>query len=227
MHLQDKAAFGMLLQGVYDFYEKTLSASILDLWWQAMQSFELKVLSDTFSRHCMNPDNGQFLPKPADIVRLLHGSTKDSALIAWSKVEKAIRTVGIYDSVTFDDALIQQVLQDMGGWIGLGQKKEAEWPFVCNEFVNRYCGYRQRGALTTWPAVLVGMAQASNQCNGFHSLPPKLIGDQQAAQRVLADGACIDELAITQSSQQSFKPLSELPLPILKDDGDITAEQTV
>ncbi len=80
MHLQDKAAFGMLLQGVYDFYEKTLSSSILNLWWQAMESFEIKVLSEAFSRHCMNPDNGQFLPKPADIVRLLHGSTKYRAI---------------------------------------------------------------------------------------------------------------------------------------------------
>jgi len=77
-------------------------------------------------RHLMNPDTGQFLPKPADIVRMLGGRTLDRALMAWAKVDKAVRQIGTYESVVFDDALIHRVLHEMGGWVGMGQKTENE-----------------------------------------------------------------------------------------------------
>ncbi len=209
MHQQDKAGFGILLERIYDLYGQKLSASILDLWWHAMHSFEIKALTKAFHMHITNPGNGQFMPKPADIVRLLRGSTEDNARIAWTKVENALCDVGTYESVTFDDALIQQVLQDMGGWIKLGQKKEAYWHCVEKDFISRYCGYCQRGPLTTWPAVLVGITKANNELNGYGSGPAVLIGDEHAAQRVLAGGTHESQLAITRLGEQHFKALRE------------------
>ncbi len=214
MQQRDKAGFGILLERIYVLYEKKLSALILDSWWQAMQSFEIKALAEAFHLHLINPDNGQFLPKPADIVRLLQGSTQDSAFAAWTKVENAVRDVGAYESVTFDDALIQQVLQDMGGWIELGQKKESHWPYVKNEFINRYRGYCQRGPLTTWPAVLIGLTQANNQLHKFDSAPPVLIGDKQAAQSVFERGAHASSSVITRLGEQHFKALRQPMLAI-------------
>ncbi len=57
---------------------------------------------------------------------MLGGSTQDAALAAWSKVDRAVREVGPYQSVAFDDALIHRVLFEMGGWIPLGSKTEDE-----------------------------------------------------------------------------------------------------
>ncbi len=208
MHERDRSSFFALLSDVFSFYRQDLSTFTGNIWWNAMQPFDFHAVHDALTRHCVNPDNGQFLPKPADVVRLLQGSTQDSALMAWSKVEAAIRKVGTHVSVTFDDAFIQQVLQDMGGWIALGQKKEPDWPFVRNEFVNRYRGYRQLGPLTTWPAVLVGAAEASNQCNGFKSDPPVLIGDVKGAQQIQVHGTHAGSLTVTRLDQNSFKQLS-------------------
>ncbi len=98
----------------------------------------------------------------------------------------------------------------MGGWIGFGQKKEAEWPYVRNEFVERYCGYCQHGPLKTWPAVLIGMAQASNQCNGFASAAPVLIGNQQQAHYVLSKGEQPCQISVTRLNERIFKQLSAL-----------------
>jgi hypothetical protein len=211
MHLQDKALFVRVLTRIYGFYGQKLSEPNLDLWWQTMQSFDIKVLTEALSLHLINRDNGQFLPKPADIMRVLQGSSQDSALIAWTKVDKALHSVGPYASVVFDDEIIQQVLQDMGGWIALGTKKEAEWPFVANEFVSRYRGYCQHGRLKIWPAVLMGMAQASNECHGFSSAAPVLIGDPQKAQYVLSKGTQTSRIGITRlTGEASFKQLSEL-----------------
>lgn len=109
-----------------------------------MKPFDLAAVKDALNRHCVNPDNGQFMPKPADVVKLLQGSSQDGALVAWAKVDRAVRQVGTYSTVVFDDPIIHRVVQDMGGWVALGDKREKEWPFVAKEFENRYRGYPMR-----------------------------------------------------------------------------------
>ena len=119
MSPNDFQQFRDLLDGVYDFYGKRPNNFHRDIWWQAMQAYDYAAVADAMNRHLMNPDTGQFLPKPADIVKMIRGTTTDSALVALAKVEESIRKVGPYDSVAFDDPLINRVIQDMGGWIKL------------------------------------------------------------------------------------------------------------
>src|SRR5260363_431940 len=88
--------FQALIQGVYDFYGKDLSRFTLSLWWCAMRPYDLAAVTDALNRHCVNPDTGQFLPKPADVVRMLGGSTQDAALIAW---RKSIRRCGVWGRI--------------------------------------------------------------------------------------------------------------------------------
>jgi hypothetical protein len=166
-----------------------VSRFALDVWWTALKSYELPAIIDAFNRHLANPDAGQFAPKPADIIRMLQGSAQDSALRAWAKVDRAVRSVGTYCDVVFDDALIHRVIQDMGGWIGLGTKSEAEWPFVAKEFENRYRGFRSRNEHPSYAPVLTGIAAAHNGPKGFESEKPVLIGNRQLARRVLREGA--------------------------------------
>jgi len=109
-------------------------------------------------------------------------------LIAWSKVDRAVRVVGTYESVIFDDALIHRVITDMGGWIQLGHKKEEEWPFVKNEFENRYRGYSLRQEKPEYPKVLIGISQSQNDQMGLSSNLPRLIGHPARAQLVFDNG---------------------------------------
>ena len=142
------------------------------MWWLALKPYDLPTVIDAFNRHLCNPDAGQYPPKPADLVKLLAGSTQDRALRAWSKVDRAVHQVGSYKSVAFNDPLIHRVLHDMGGWIALGQKTEDEWPFVAKEFDNRYRGFSQRSEVPEYPRVLSGIAEAYNGRNGHASSPP-------------------------------------------------------
>jgi hypothetical protein len=188
MKTSDFEQFSDGLAGVYGFYGKEVSQFAADVWWNAMRPFDLPAVIDAFNRHLMNPDCGQFLPKPADIVRMLGGRTLDRALMAWAKVDKAVRQVGTYESVVFDDALIHRVLHEMGGWVGMGQKKEDEWPFVAREFENRYRSYSARGETPDYPPVLIGIAEAHNDAHGVKSNPPRLIGSPTEAERVMSGG---------------------------------------
>jgi hypothetical protein len=130
MNQSDAQRFRQLLAGVYSFYRQELSDFQSDVWWQALRSFEYDVAKDAFNRHLLNPDNGQFLPKPADIVKLTGGGTADRALVAWTKFDQAVKHVGSWDSVVFDDAIIHQVADDMGGWSALcgGRRRSGRSP---------------------------------------------------------------------------------------------------
>ncbi|AVF41568.1 hypothetical protein AL486_19130 [Pandoraea apista] len=189
MKPSDSAEFFSLISNVYAFYRQDYSDFVGQVWWGAMKVFDLAAVRDALGRHAANPDAGQFLPKPADVVKMLEGSTQDAALLAWHKVDKAVREVGTYASVAFDDALIHRVVFEMGGWVSLGTKDESEWPFLKNEFVNRYRGYRGRSQVPEYPPLLIGIAETTNTRAGFQSQGPVLIGNADAARAVVAGGS--------------------------------------
>ncbi|WAS56221.1 DUF6475 domain-containing protein [Burkholderia ambifaria] len=184
----DYEEFSNLIAGVFAFYKRDFSEFALGVWWRAMVPYELPAVCDAFGRHSVNPDSGQFMPFPADIVKMLDGSTQDAGLVAWAKVDRAVRSCGTYNSVVFDDALIHRVIVEMGGWVLIGGKGEDEWPFVRNEFVNRYRGYKIRSESPEYLPVLIGMAEAQNNRTGLKSQPPVLIGDARAAHQVMLAG---------------------------------------
>jgi hypothetical protein len=182
----DAPRFKQTLAAVYSLYGKDLTASVLDIWFGALKGYDIAAISEALSRHAVNPDGGQFLPKPADVVRLIDGGGQDAALVAWAKVDKALRSVGPYATVVFDDPLIHFALANLGGWAGLGTKTEEEWPFLRNNFVALYRG--ARGRSYAYPAKLVGLAESHNSGKGLTVAPTKLIGDPARAQAVLKGG---------------------------------------
>jgi hypothetical protein len=184
----DKSRFVSALVETADLYGYSLSIFAQKLWWDAMQPYDIETFLDALYRHIKNPDTGQFMPKPADVVRMLNGTSSDAALVAWAKVDKAVRHIGMFSSVVFDDPLIHRVLSDMGGWCSLATKTEDEWPFVGKEFENRYRGYSMRNEKPEYPAKMIGMFEAENSRNGFKSDPPILVGDTRRALAVMNGG---------------------------------------
>lgn len=189
MNASDRVPFFELIAQVYAFYGKDFSPFVGSVWWNAMQFNDLPAITEAMGRHCANPDSGQFLPKPGDVTRMLQGGTQDSALVAWAKVDKAVRQVGTYCTVAFDDPIIHRVLHDMGGWISMGSKGEKEWPFIAKEFENRYRGFRGRSETPEYPRLMLGIAESENSQSGMPIQPPVLIGRPEVAQRVIAGGA--------------------------------------
>lgn len=171
-----------------EYYNREISEGLIGMYWQGLEHYDLAAIREALNRHMQNPDSGQFMPKIADISKMLGGSTQDAALRAWAKVDQAVRRVGTYADVAFDDPIIHRVLHDMGGWIALGTRSEDEWPFVAKEFENRYRGYRIQGGVKDYPTVLIGIAGAHNRKGGHETQPPMLIGDADTARAVMAGG---------------------------------------
>jgi len=201
----DKEQFLTLLADVFAFYKQPFSAFAGNVWWEAMRPYDFAAVSGAFSRHAVNPDSGQFLPKPADVVRMIGGTSNDAALSAWSKVDRAIRSIGTYETVAFDDPIIHRVISDMGGWVKLGScPSEEEFVFVAKEFQNRYRGFAMRAEVPEYPRKLIGIAEAQNAERSIQAQPRiLLLGDQAKAISVYKGGAESLRLLATELPQAS------------------------
>lgn len=172
MRNEQNPEFLELMNGLGEYYGRALSEALLDIYWESLKNHELDDVARALQLHINDPDTGQYFPRMADITRHLGGGNADRALVAWSKVDKAVRTIGPYRSVVFDDAMIHAVIQDMGGWVGFSDCKLIEWPHKQNEFVKRYRGYLATGAIGHYPGKLIGTAESVNNQRG---LPAELV----------------------------------------------------
>lgn len=206
MNNHEKERFVELIAGVHEFFGKPMSRFSLEVWTNAMRGYDLAAVSDALSRHTMNPDSGQFMPKPADVVRMIDGGTADSALVAWSKFDKALRSVGSYMTVAFDDPIIHRVIEDMGGWTSFDLKTEDEWPFVKNEFATRYRGYAGRRASFAYKPKLLGRIDSDRESKGLahESRNLRTIGDQRRAIEVMRLGCNTPAIGIGQVAESTL-----------------------
>lgn len=198
MRADDFERFHDGIVGVMSFYGKDVSTFALDIWWNALSSYDLTAIMAAFNRYVTNPDCGQFAPKPADIIRMLEGTTQDSAVMAWAKVQQAVGSVGAYQSLAFDDPIIHLAISDLGGWIEICRTLEAELPFLAKRFETSYRAYKRRGSdIPAHPRYLVGISETTNNVGGFRSDPPRLVGDPAKAQAVLSGGTDSGRVQIT------------------------------
>jgi len=201
------------LSAIAGMRDRTVTEWTIGIWWAALARYDLAAVEDALIRHVQNPDNGTYMPQPADIIKLIGGTTMDAAMMAWAKVEMAVKLAGPYADVAFDDALIHRVIEDMGGWAWFGTQTEKEWPFVGKNFQNLYRGYRTRSDLGDYKPVLTGTYNTYNHENGFSGQPPMLIGDPAGAARVMRGGSFASRIGLQQAAPQLMRSMPHARLP--------------
>lgn len=188
MQQTDKAKFSALITDVLAFYKQDVSKFAVSVWWQACEPFDFEQVSKALSAHAVDPDRGQFPPKPADVVKVLAGTKTDRARLAWGKAFDAMQRVGAYQSVAFDDPVIHAVIEDLGGWMKLCRSDMKELSFIEHRFCESYRAYAGRPDLS-YPAKLIGEYEAINRHEGRKVAPPVLIGQPDKAKEVLCLGS--------------------------------------
>lgn len=189
--IEEKRRFASLITALADYYDKELSKAVIGLYWEGLKQYDFEAIEKAAWAHTQNPDEaGRWMPKVSDLNKVLQGSSGDQSQIAWAKVDAAIRRIGPYQDVVFDDPIIHRVIADMGGWVELSRKDNEAWPFVAREFETRYRGHRMRTEAMPYPKRLMGIASTHNSEAGIqHTARPVLIGDQQKALSVLQGGS--------------------------------------
>lgn len=200
MNNEDRKAFFSALEAACEVYGKNPSESTANLYFDVLSGYELRDILRALSAHVQNPDNGQYLPKPADLIKILDGDSQTAALKAWTKVVDAIKKVGPYQDVVFDDPLIHLIITEMGGWIHINSILTDELPFRSNEFVKRYRGSSGSFSDSEYPKILTGISNASNQLKGHDAYKPVLIGCPDRARLVYKGGSLNSGSRITRLS---------------------------
>lgn len=200
MKQRDFQRFKQAITATSELYSRSVSEAALLMWWKALERFDIEQVEDAFAQAIQNPDNGQFMPKPADLIRVLEGTRTDRSLIAWGKALDAMQRAGAYSSVVFDDPVIHAVIEDLGGWIKVCRGELGELGYVEHRFCESYRAYASRPVPTEYPAMLVGAHEIQNRTNGRRVAPPVLIGNPERAQDVLRLGGTGPKTQITIAS---------------------------
>ena len=190
MNNNQRVQFSELLTGALEVYSQKTSPLVINIWWNALEKFDFKVVESAFAAHIVDPDVGQFAPKPANIIRNIDGSRETRAMLAWAKVHKAIRSVGGGSTVCFDDRFIHATIGDMGGWPSICKVEEDEMPFKAREFEKRYNSLSKHG-VDEFPRKLVGHYESQNLAQGFMEFiaVPVTIGDITECRKVYKFGS--------------------------------------
>ncbi len=203
MKATDAEAFAAILASIAQLYGKSFSKHLSDIYWNLLEPYSLSELEIALKAHLRNPNGGQFFPKPADLIRHLEGGSGTKALQAWTLVERAIRQIGTYQSLAFEDPLIHAVIEDMGGWVKLCAISLKELPFCSLEFQKRYEGLVHK-APHRYPSYLPGVIECQNSSKGYAVSEPLLIGDLPKTQAVIQGGSPLPPLCQSRASLEQW-----------------------
>lgn len=181
MFEQDLQNFMKLIVVISRTYNKQFTPVEIEIYWRSLKAFSLEYVRAAVDNHIQNPDGGQFLPNPADIIRAIRSNSQQA--LAWKKTLHAMQSVGRYESVCFDDALIHLTIKSLSSWPKLCSTNDRQLPFVEKEFKKRYWEYSIKNPLCH-PKYLKGIIEMRSGC----ASSPVLIGDVIKAKRVIETG---------------------------------------
>ena len=187
MRLDEKVPFAQLLATLGTLYDRPLSEPMVAMYWEAMRAFSLSAIHSAARQHIQDPNQGRFMPKPADLIGPIQGDRAGQALHAWGALQKAICQHGHYCSVRCSDALIHAVIEHMGGWIALSLCSLKDAQYQRHVFERLYQHYLSHPPLSI-PAQLSGV---------FRDEPPVFI-DTGALHTLLQHSKAPDTLPTTQ-----------------------------
>ena len=163
----DKQEFRSMMMAAGEVYGKEITKPLLQMYFAALSALTIQQAQASMMTHMQNPDNGQFFPKPADLLRGVIGTSKqqaaaveDRASIAWACIDRYIRRIGSYGTLKLDDKQALATVKAMGGWRELCMCDEAKLEWKRKEFIRMYETF-ERTPLDALPASLPGLIELS------------------------------------------------------------------
>jgi hypothetical protein len=76
MRDQDRKAFAEALTAAAEVYGKGVSEAAAEVWFVALREVSIEQFRAAMMAHMRDPEGGQFMPKPADVIRQIQGAAK-------------------------------------------------------------------------------------------------------------------------------------------------------
>ena len=142
--MNNKDEFKTRMIGLFDLFDKDLSAAVLKMYWAAFQSLtddEVFCAMDQAVITC------KFMPKPAEIIDLIRGDSKSQALGEWGKVLGFMRKEGRFGEHKLPADILDAVNQ-IGGWEYLCTLTYKQLEFKARAFTEIYEGKSAQGLIS-------------------------------------------------------------------------------
>ena len=141
MKPHDKTEFSKMIFLTAELYNKELTVSLINLYFKILSRFSIEKVSAGFENHLVDPKNGKFFPRPADIVHqidCMKRPAKERAIHAWMEIESTMRRVGAYGDCKLKDQQAQIALNSLGSWPDLCFINRDKLSFKRHEFIEIY-----------------------------------------------------------------------------------------
>lgn len=182
----DFKPFMAMLTVVADTYgQPRLSEGAAKLYFRVLSGYTLEEVSKAVTEHLKI---SSFMPKPADIIRILEGTAEDRGSLSWWHVVRAIRKHGRYTSVAFDDPVIHYAIDRMGGWQKVCGVLEEELPFREKDFIKLYARGERNADWDSVPKRFPGAHEIDNIQRGWEVPATVFIQTKKGSQAKLKSG---------------------------------------
>lgn len=165
---QDRPQFAAVLAQVAEVFGESVSTGRAEAYFSALSELEIaevRAAAAALIRSC------RFFPKPAEWLEVLQGSPEDHAERAWSNVLTAIRKVGGWETVHFQDPATDAVVRTMWRtWEEACDVLSEELGYRHAEFLKIYRAARRNAKPSQpWP----GRLEIDNRARGFLQHVPR------------------------------------------------------
>ncbi len=167
MTKKDLKAFAQIMAVMNEAFgnpDRQVSNLMMDFYFKALQDMSIEDLNEAAVRLAQTKTIRTF-PTPGEIRQALVGDKEAQALIAWNEFIHAVRSLGPYKSVVFEDTTTMAVVQAMGGWIKFGDYTTEEMKWKQKEFMGMYSAFHGRNLSA--PEILPGIHEQTNFALGY------------------------------------------------------------
>lgn len=152
-----------LIKAMFDARQvKTMTPDGLRMWLDALSDLTVDQVAEAIRR--FNREHTEF-PTPAALRKCVTVATHNRSTVAWAAVRKAIRSVGAYRTVQFDDPITTASIHAMGGWVELCDTLSDQMQWKEKEFARHYESICKTGIGNT--GLLYGICDQQNMRDGL------------------------------------------------------------
>lgn len=168
MKTEEQDEFKEVMVGLGEYYTKEITEALIKIYWYDLKPLTIEQFKQAASLHRMNPDNGQFFPKSADIVKIFTGTSKqqeqaleDKAQMQWLVIESQIRKIGSYGTLDLEDKQTLAAVKSLGGWQFICSRTTKQLVWLQKEFISAYQNF-ERTPVEALPDKLAGRYELEN-----------------------------------------------------------------
>lgn len=169
MNNDDKKKFAEIMVTTGELFDKKITKTLMQTYFQMLTSYPIEKVEQAFHSHLLDPDQGMFFPKPANITKQIAGTSKqqdqevdDKAELQWHTIIGEMSRIGSYGALKLEDGMAMAAVRSVGGWCHICSLTTDQLVWVKKEFISAYKNY-ERTPVELLPNNLPGRFEIENK----------------------------------------------------------------